>query len=514
MQVPPLRSRARICSRYCPDVRWLLVLITSLGACSSSKSPPPGPRYEVRADKRVELLSIVMRLAGAPEYVRASSAYARDVDAAFAAFEEHPAVIMTMDLRTKRGISHDAPMLLAVHLDDKLQPTNPEEVAAIDGRWTGINLDDYARGLRDFAEASHFDAFFDAHRAAYAAGEAKLRALESPVPFFDKLFGARGRHVVVPAALLGGNNVGVRNGETFYQLLSEPMQWVLVHEMAHSYVNPVFAKHRAELERAGKVLYPIFAETMREQSYTDWTIMLNEAAVRAITVRYFAQAKRDREAATQARSEQRAGFPYIHELAEVLRKYERDAAPKFDGGAMPKLVAFFDALATLYATSPPKMPFIGPFDAVLNGDYVLAPGGLAEYTNKLPFFAGKPIVKTLDETAGKSIVAYGSPSTNQLVGQAAAWGLWKIEATGIELGGKRFAGDHLVLIACWFRRDEPSRGIAVYAAADENDLVGINHGIAHGQNDWLVARKTATGFEIVEAGDWPVENNALVPFAP
>jgi hypothetical protein len=123
-------------------------------------------------------------------------------------------------------------------------------------------------------------------------------------------------------------------------------------------------------------------------------------------------------------------------------------------------------------------------------------------------------VKTLDETAGKSIVAYGSPSTNLLVGQAAAWGLWTIADDHIELGGKRIEGKHLVLIACWFRRDEPSRGIAVYAAADEKDLVGINHGIKHGMTDWLVARKTETGYEVVETGDWPVENNAMVPFAP
>jgi hypothetical protein len=482
-------------------------------ACSSSSSSSK-PRYEVRADKRVELLSIVMRLSGAPEYLRASSPYARDVDAAFAAFKQHPAVMMTRQLRAKRGVSFDAPMVFAVHLDDKLQPTNADEVARIDARWKDVPLDTYANSLREFAEASHFDAFFDAHRAVYADAEAKVRALDNPMPFFDKLFGARGRAVVVPAPLLGTNNVGTRNGDTYYQLLSEPAQWLLVHEMAHSYINPMFDKHAGELARAGNVLYPLFADTMRRQNYTDWKIMLNEAGVRALTVRYFFDMKRDREAARQARDEQRAGFPYVYELAEVFRKYEHDGAPKLDEAGMPKIVAFFDALATLYATAPPKPPFIGPFDAVLQDDYVLAPGGLAAYVDKLPFFANKQRVTTLDETAGKSIVAYGSPSTNLLVGQAAAWGLWTIADDHIELGGKRIEGKHLVLIACWFRRDEPSRGIAVYAAADEKDLVGINHGIKHGMTDWLVARKTETGYEVVETGDWPVENNAMVPFAP
>jgi hypothetical protein len=487
-------------------VRWLLVLVIACSSSSTSK-----PRYEVRADKRVELLSIVWRIAGAPEYQRAKSDYATAVDEAFGRDRGHELFVLMEQVRA-RGLGYDAPMAFAVHLDDKLLPDNLAELPEIDARWQGIDLVRFAGALRGYAESVHFDAFFDAHRATYAAAEAKLRALDSPVPFFDKLFGPRGRSVVVPAPLLGGNNVGVRNGDTFYQLLSEPSQWLIVHEMAHSYINPMFAKHAAELERAGRVLYPMFEQAMRAQHYADWSIMLNEAAVRAITVRYFFDAKRDREAAAQARNEQRAGFPYVYELAEVFRKYEREA-PRFEEAGMPRLVAFFDALATLYAASPPKLPFIGPFDAVLRDDYVLAPGGLTAYTDTLPFFSGHPRVKSLEETTGKSIVAYGSPSTNLLVGQAAAWGLWTIADDHISLGTRRFDGSHLVLVACWFRRDEPSKGIAVYAAADEQDLVGIN-GVRHGPNDWLVAKKIGTTYEVLAAGDWPVENNAMVPFGP
>jgi hypothetical protein len=68
-----------------------------------------------------------------------------------------------------------------------------------------------------------------------------------------------------------------------------------------------------------------------------------------------------------------------------------------------------------------------------------------------------------------------------------------------------------VLIATWFRGDDPTQGIAAYAAANDADLAGINS-LRHGPRDWLVAKKTAKGFEVVETGDWPVDANAWVPF--
>ena len=506
-------------------MRWLLVLLL---ACSSSKKPKDEPtpasgasdpwtmqrRLDIKADKRIELLSIVMRLAGAPEYQRASSRYADEVDLRFKLFANDPAVQITAELRGTNGIAYDAPLVLAVHLDEGYRPDNIDEVPKLEPRWKGVDLVRYADALRAFAKESDFDAFFTAQYRTYEAATAKLRALDNPIPFFDKLFGAQGKHVAVPGLLLGNNNVGVRNGDTYYQVLSDPTLALLVHEMAHSYINPMFAKRAAELERAGNVLYPLFADAMRAQHYTDWKIMLNEAAVRALTVYYMRTVKGDREGAVQARTEMRAGFPYINELAEVFRKYERDGAPKFEQNGVPELVAFFDALATLYAASPPKFGFIGPFDAVLRDDYVLSlpeKGALHDYAKGLPFFANKEIVTGMVD--GKAIVAYGTPASNPAVAQAIGWGLWKIEKDGIELGAKKFPGEHLVLIACWFRRDDPLHGIAVYAAADEADLVGINHKLKHGPNDWLVAKRNADGsYAVVEAGDWRVENNAWVPF--
>ena len=523
MRVVPRRSHGTICSRYCRSVRWLIVLL--LVACSSKSSdkpPPPKPvpiasdaavvsakPLEVVVDKRVELMSIVMRLAGAPEYQVAKTPYALEVDRVFGPFANHAAVKRTAELRKSNGIAFDAPILLAVHLDGAFELDNAAEVATIDKRWAGVDLEAYAALLRQFAGDTSF-----AMLPAPAADN--LRAIlqaDNPLPFFDDMFGVGPQHTVIHGELLGTNNVGVRNGTRFYEVMSAPQLGVLVHEMAHSYINPLLAKHAAALEPAGAQLYPLFATTMRAQNYVDWQTMFNESAVRALVVLFMRENKGDVAGAAAARAEMRAGFVWINELTEVFRKYKRGTARDADALARD-IATFFTALAKQYAGAPPKTPFLGPFDAVLQRPYVLAlpPGPAGAYAKTMPFFADKPLVDPASRIAtGTGIVAYGSPSTNPVVAGAMQLGGWKISEDGIELGGKKFAGKHLVLIATWFRGDDPTNGMAIYAAANERDLVGINS-VRHGPNDWLVARRDGTRYTVIEAGDWPVDAGAWVPF--
>jgi hypothetical protein len=62
----------------------------------------------------------------------------------------------------------------------------------------------------------------------------------------------------------------------------------------------------------------------------------------------------------------------------------------------------------------------------------------------------------------------------------------------------------------WPRMDDPTRGILVYTAGDDANLVGIN-GVMHGQTDWVVARKGADGtFKAIEAGTFRGPDGAWV----
>jgi len=64
-------------------------------------------QVEVRVDPRVELLSVLARLAGLPEFNAANSAspYAQRAEQHFAVQREHAAVARLRELRAQHGVS-------------------------------------------------------------------------------------------------------------------------------------------------------------------------------------------------------------------------------------------------------------------------------------------------------------------------------------------------------------------------------------------------------------------------
>ncbi len=83
-------------------MRTILVLLLTIIACRSACAD--GGAIRVQVDHRVELMSIVARLAGNREYTmpNSQSPYAERVAAAFAPFSEHRAITLTGKLFTVR----------------------------------------------------------------------------------------------------------------------------------------------------------------------------------------------------------------------------------------------------------------------------------------------------------------------------------------------------------------------------------------------------------------------------
>ncbi len=352
-------------------------MICLLIACKSDSAPPvptPPPiattttSSTVRVDRRVELLSILHRLIGHQAYTSApATPYVQAVDKTFGPFADHPAVAATRALRASHSITWDAPMILAVHLDAQLQLINPEELPAIDPRFTGADLATYAATLRAFAEDTKLDAFLASHEPYIMQVEATLQKLleqENPVAWFDQFFGAkaRARYIVVPGLLTGTHNMGVRatlpDGTLeLYQVLGvhaadglpttdDDSVAILVHEMAHSYVNPLTAAHRAALEAAGTKLYALVAEPMKKQAYGNWTSFVDESVVRAVVVLYLLDRKGKPAANEEARKQMSLAFRWTPEIAKSLLRYQSERGRYADFALfMPELIKTFDALA-------------------------------------------------------------------------------------------------------------------------------------------------------------------------
>ena len=131
---------------------------------------------DVTVDPRVELFSIVFRVAGSPEYnhVASRSAYAREVAKHFPG--THPAIEAARRLRRERGISYDAVMSLAVHCDDRMRYRFEDRVERLDHRWRMEDVRAFLELVRRYRADSRFDEFFAAHRDFYAAAVEAHRA--------------------------------------------------------------------------------------------------------------------------------------------------------------------------------------------------------------------------------------------------------------------------------------------------------------------------------------------------
>jgi hypothetical protein len=352
--------------RLLPFVALLGALACQRGAPPGASSPAaapaagaaaaPGPvALSVAVDPRVELVTLLFRIAGSPEYQRAyDTPYRRAADAHFARFAAHPAVAATAALRAQHGISHDAPVQLAVQLDrETFAPARPLDPPppGLDERWHAVDRAAYAVLVQDFARASGFWEFWDAQHATRAAVEERYRHALADRPiiaWFDEVFGARdAAYHVAPGLLTGPMAYGVRavrpdGREDIVQVLyleavdaaglpqpGERTVEFLVHELAHSYVNPV-CERSAALAAAAQPLFDRTAAAMQRQQYPTPRILVNESVVRALVVLFLRERATPAQAARSLSEQESLSFLWTADLVAAL-----DALRERHGGRLP-----------------------------------------------------------------------------------------------------------------------------------------------------------------------------------
>lgn len=329
---------------------------------------------EVRTDPRVELMSILFRLAGNPEYGQGRvESYARDVERRFGLLRGHEAVLYARALRNTQGISFEAPMSLAFHLESApalqeaaslTEPLPP----TLDPRWTPDSAARFHSLAEGFAAQARFAHFLNEHRRLYDTAVVRLAELlrkEAHLAWFDDFFGPQtgNSFTVVPACLIGEASYGAlvrrADGDSLYCVLGvratddegmpvfdRDVVPLIIHEFAHSYVGPLVEAQAEELRPAGEKLLDQGRELLRRQGYDTWHATVNETLVRAAVVRYLLSYG-DLYAARKAVEKDRAvGFPWTNEVAGLLEQYEgsRDAHPTFES-FMPRVAEFLNHLA-------------------------------------------------------------------------------------------------------------------------------------------------------------------------
>jgi hypothetical protein len=332
----------------------------------------------VTVDPRVELMAVIFRLAGNPEYSRCKIAsYAKAVDEHFGPFRDHEAVKLARNLRRTRRVSFDAVMSMAVHVTsaDRLEeriPLDPRP-PSLDARWRPDEARQFLAAARRFVKETSFKDFIEKQQKLYGSSVSRLEAVlteHGHLEWFDEFFGPRpGASFRVFAGLLNGPNCyGARcstadGKEELYCVLGVwktdlsgmpsfdlTLVATVVHEFCHSYTNPIVDRHEAELKKAGEAIFPHVAAAMRRQAYGNWKTMIYESLVRACTVRYTRRHQGVIAAWWEIRHHTQRKFLWVGDLAELLGEYEkdRDKYPTLEDFA-PRIVAFFDDYAPKFA---------------------------------------------------------------------------------------------------------------------------------------------------------------------
>ncbi len=334
------------------------------GTAGAALLPLPAfgaPPVESSVDSRVEFLGGVARVAGFEEYGAAGlPAWFEPLDRGFKAARGGPAVRALQSAREHLGLGFDALPSLAVHLVGEpgaLTLTDPLSPwpAGLDRRWEGVDLPRFVVALNRAAKITKFTELWaslapEREDAARAAGAA---AAELDLAWFESWFGfpAPGTVRVVASPVSAPYNYGARRLGRSPELLAvlgaaaDPETGglrvagtdILLHEVGHSFVNPVLAENARFLSGPGGRLYQAVRLRMERLHYGDWAIVTNETVLRAVVVRYLLTHGGPSAARSENARQIGEGFPWTLVLADALSDYEsnRDRYPTFGDYAVP-----------------------------------------------------------------------------------------------------------------------------------------------------------------------------------
>jgi hypothetical protein len=350
---------------------FLLGVIASLILVPSrSVLAQQAPPVSVTVDPRVELLSIIFRLAGNGEYSEGKvPGYIQDIDRHFARFKNDPVVRLAAKLRETQGVSFNAVMDMAVHVTEAYElkeavPLDPRP-ASMDERWTSASAREFLALARKFGAASDFKGFIEGHRPLYDKTVERAKAMmdkEAHLEWYEAFYGLKANndfHLV-----LGLVNGGACYGAHFdkpdgrkdiYSILGvwevdaqgdpvfEPgVSSTVVHEFNHSYTNPIIDRFADDLKPAAEKIFSLVKDEMERQAYGNWKTLLYESLDRACELRY-ALVYRGLEAMKRgAAYEESQSFFWVGDLANLLGEYDTRVR------AYPDLIAFFPKVVSFF----------------------------------------------------------------------------------------------------------------------------------------------------------------------
>ena len=329
---------------------------------------------EPKVDNRVELLSIVFRLAELREYnSERFGLYTDKIKKHFEPYKNHELIKFVKELIKTNHIGFDAVAFMAVSLDDGLNPRIDFSDSIPDKRWGKENAYKFVKLLKEFYTDTNCKEFFDENKNLYSEAENRYLPLYNQIDlnWFSSFFGnvPNDKFKIVIGLGNGGQNYGPsvqleNNKREVYTIMgawrTDSLGMVIfpeeqyfrtpIHEFSHSFVNHLVDNNSKALEESGKKLNEAVLEKMRRQNYGAWTTLIYESLVRASVIKYMKDHNySDMDVKMEINREISLGFLWIEDLLNELEKYDSKRTE------YPSLESFMPKIIDAFQTYPQKI---------------------------------------------------------------------------------------------------------------------------------------------------------------
>lgn len=326
--------------------KTIVIILLALVAVRSSA------QIKVEVSETVELMSILSRTSGFPEYcMDMGGNYTTETEEWFSPYKSHPAISLFQEMRAKYGISYDAVMNMAINLAiDGNEVKMQTERKGLEKRWHEVDINTFLVRLNQFYTDTRFHDFYMQHQSFY---QSVLRIYEQNVmsyfhqDWYAKFYGTgpSERFRIVIGFTNGGGNYGPSR-----QLPGQPKEVfaicgyntdkttgkayengvdhaaTLIHEFNHSFVNSLLENeaNKALLTPIGKKLMKHSYRAMNSQAYRNAETVVNESIVRAAVILYLHDNHFTAEQVKEEMDNQiSSGFYWMPELVTTLRNYSK-----------------------------------------------------------------------------------------------------------------------------------------------------------------------------------------------
>ncbi len=181
-------------------------------------------------DNRVEMFSIVFRLAGNPEYnMKLAKNYISDIHSYFDKYKTHPVIVFAKELHQEKGIGFSKVMFLAMDLEfvnNRFSLIKQKE-NSLAGKWDMEDAVKFVDLINYFYKVSDFESFFKAHQPMYAEANNQFDHL---VAEFDQnwYFYFYGVHDIEYRIILGLGDGGANYGPSVRPVRQKKLIYAII----------------------------------------------------------------------------------------------------------------------------------------------------------------------------------------------------------------------------------------------------------------------------------------------